>query len=147
MDIRLVDLTRSEQENKEIAYALSDKKVITIGRHVKGYFINDIKIPNVLRLQRNVSKKQSILYVEEEGLYVEDNGSKHGTFVDGEKLDVGEKKLIKNGSVIGLSPYYELRVKIIKDEDVELKEITDEDLGLEDKLKGGSSAELKIEEE
>ena len=129
MEIKLIDLVRTKEEKEERAYELPDKNVITIGRHVKGYFINDIKIPNVLRLQSNVSKKQSLLYVEEDGLYVEDNESKHGTFVDGKKLDVGEKKLLKNGSVIGLSPYYGLEVKI-EEESNGLK-ILEEEKGLD----------------
>ncbi|MDB9434719.1 FHA domain-containing protein [Microcystis aeruginosa] len=51
-----------------------------------------------------VSRVHAIIYVEEDGFYLEDAGSLNGTYLNGENLQSGRKKL-KSGDRITLGYY------------------------------------------
>lgn len=94
----------------------NNKDIMTIGRDVKGGFVNDIKIPNIYE-SRHVSKMQCKLYRIGDKVAVKDMESMHGTYVNGK--NIGDKKIVlKDGFVLGLADY-KLEVKIEQGEDLE----------------------------
>ena len=53
---------------------------------------------DILLIHNSVSRKHAKIVVEESRVYVEDTGSTNGTFVDGAKIESGQRTEIKDGT-------------------------------------------------
>ena len=94
----------------------NNKKEITIGRDVKGGFVNDIGIPNIYE-SRHVSKKQCKLYRYGNKLAVGNFENLHRNYVNGKP--VWDKRIVlENGFILGLADF-ELEVRIEGSSDFE----------------------------
>ena len=75
---------------------LDDGKTINVGNS----FYTDCYIDSP-----DISEKHANFTRQGNEYYVEDNHSRQGTFVDGEKVPEGEKKMLHDGSIIKLGEY------------------------------------------
>lgn len=107
----MIKVTLINSITNDVYETPEDQKKITIGRNKEFCSVNDIGIPDFPEY-KEVSKRHCTLYIENDELYVADEGSKNGTYVDGKQLEKGEKKLLRNGSRLWLSIHYELKIKI-----------------------------------
>lgn len=63
-----------------------------------------------------ISRHHCVLVNEENGLYLRDDSSSKGTFVDGRRLSDGELVLLTQGSLVGLGEVCRYKVRLDKDE-------------------------------
>ncbi|MCD6521334.1 FHA domain-containing protein [Candidatus Calescamantes bacterium] len=88
-------------------YALNIPFATKVGRSSEC----DIKITGDLHVSRHHAL---IIFEEEENkFYIKDMGSKHGTFVNGRKLEEGELKELKDGDHIRLGKSITFTFKIL----------------------------------
>lgn len=94
-------------------YEVPEKKEITIGRNKEFGFVNDLGIPDLNdKAYKEVSRRHCTLYKAENNLFVVDEGSKNGTYVNGKLILKGKRIKLKNGSKLRLGSHYELEIII-----------------------------------
>ncbi len=120
--IKLVNLVLSKKAGKEIVCGKSDKEKVIIGRN----YDSDIVIPEDYS---DVSRIHCIIYQRELEVTIEDN-SKHGTYVNGERLIKGKEYPLNNGDKLKLAGICKLEIRIEEEENLKLEtEFEKEDSG------------------
>ncbi|KAI5651823.1 second BRCT domain on nijmegen syndrome breakage protein domain-containing protein [Phthorimaea operculella] len=84
----------TSETEKRIIYVVPNKDV-TIGRSVDAQVCN-FAIPD----DASISRKHAILSISESNLYLQDLGSRYGTFINEEKIDSSSKTRVNNNDVI-----------------------------------------------
>jgi pSer/pThr/pTyr-binding forkhead associated (FHA) protein len=99
-----LEATIEVAEQSKVLHFETTEPMITIGRESK----NDFQLPLT-----TVSRQHCRISVAEDQYFVEDLGSSHGTQLNGQKLNAGEKKLLRNGDVLSITKA-KIKVEIVK---------------------------------
>ena len=119
--IKLINLVLSKRAGKEIVCGMSDKERVVVGRN----YDSEIVIPEDYS---DVSRIHCIIY-QREGRFTIEDTSRHGTYVNGEKLTKGKESLLNDGDKLKLAGICELEVRI-EEEELKLEaKIEEEDSG------------------
>lgn len=80
----------------------ADRKLIIGRSNVKMRFVPDIDLTPYGALDRGVSRQHAHLWIEDEELYIEDNGSTNGTFLNARQLAPNTPAVVSSGNEIRL---------------------------------------------
>jgi len=96
MSVRLLVRQRSEAGGDKPSELVLDDEVITLGRD---------KASQVVLSQQAVSRNHARISRDGSLFFLEDLGSAYGTQINGKALPKGEKRLLRNGDVIGIAQF------------------------------------------
>lgn len=96
MSVRLLVRQRSEAGGDKPIERVLDDDVITLGRD---------KGSQVVLSQQAVSRNHARISRDGSLFFIEDLGSAYGTQINGKPLPKGEKRLLRNGDVIGIAQF------------------------------------------
>lgn len=96
MSVRLLVRQRSEAGGDKPTELILDEEVITLGRD---------RGSNVVLAQQAVSRNHARISRDGSLFFIEDLGSAYGTQINGKALPKGEKRLLRNGDVIGIAQF------------------------------------------
>jgi pSer/pThr/pTyr-binding forkhead associated (FHA) protein len=83
---------------------LLDRKTLVIGRSAPNIkILPDIDLENYNAQAAGVSRMHAQLHIDEGKLFIEDLGSANGTYVNGTKLESGERRALLDGNEIMLA--------------------------------------------
>ncbi len=99
-----LEATIEVAEQSKVLNFETTEPMITIGRESK----NDFQLPLT-----TVSRQHCRISFSEDQYFVEDLGSSHGTQLNGQKLNAGEKKLLRNGDALSIAKA-KIKVEIVK---------------------------------
>lgn len=120
--IKLINLVLSEKAGKEIVCGVSDEEKIIIGRN----YDNEIVISEDYS---DVSRTHCTIYQRGGEVTIEDNDSRHGTYVNGEQLVKRKEYPLNNGDELKLAGICKLEIRIEEEEDLKLEPKPGEDSG------------------
>ena len=99
-----LEATIEVAEQSKVLNFETTEPVITIGRESK----NDFQLPLT-----TVSRQHCRISFSEDQYFVEDLGSSHGTQLNGQKLNPGEKKLLRSGDSLSITKA-KIKIEIVK---------------------------------
>lgn len=99
-----LEATIEVAEQSKVLNFETTEPVVTIGRESK----NDFQLPLT-----TVSRQHCRISLSDDQYFVEDLGSSHGTQLNGQKLNPGEKKLLRNGDSLSITKA-KIKVEIVK---------------------------------
>ncbi|VVB79001.1 FHA domain protein [uncultured archaeon] len=109
MKIYLVDLIR---ENPEKVIEIPEVGNVTVGRGKSADLVIGAEEETIDqdsdyadRFLSYVSRNHCTIYVDSSQPYVVDNGSKNGTYVNGERVESSLGTIIENGDILSLGSY------------------------------------------
>lgn len=91
--LKLEAVLEANEETKTLTYE-SDETLLTIGREIQNHF--QLPLTTISRKHCQISKRDGQYFIE-------DLKSAHGTYLNDQKLEAGEKKPLRNGDVLRLS--------------------------------------------